>query len=98
MDETLLKQKVSRLIVPAALILPVLLMTANLTYDEWWSLLNFAPLSTLRILTDLSLPNNHPLNTLCLKILHNFSSLFLRSSAFIIPRPPYSEKIPRAKT
>ncbi|MBE6357780.1 MAG: hypothetical protein E7057_00855 [Lentisphaerae bacterium] len=85
MDETLLKQKVSRLIVPAALILPVLLMTANLTYDEWWSLLNFAPLSTLRILTDLSLPNNHPLNTLCLKILHDFSSapLILRLSSLI---------------
>ena len=68
MESGALKQKMIRLIFPAALILPCALMTANFTYDEFWSLINFAPLNIFQILTDLSLPNNHPLNTLFLKI------------------------------
>lgn len=37
---------------------------SGLEYDEIWTLENFAPLPLSRILTDLALPNNHPLNTL----------------------------------
>ena len=37
-------------------------------YDEIWSLQNYGPLSVWQILTDLGLPNNHPLNSLWMKI------------------------------
>ena len=37
-------------------------------YDEIWSLQNYGPLSVWKILTDLGLPNNHPLNSLWMKL------------------------------
>ena len=40
----------------------------SLQYDELWSWQFFAPLETGRIFFDLSLPNNHPLNTLFIKL------------------------------
>lgn len=39
-----------------------------LEYDEIWSLENFSGLSVGRIFTDLALPNNHPLNSLFVKL------------------------------
>ena len=42
---------------------------APLAYDEIWSLKEYAPLPAGRILTDLGLPNNHPLNSLWMKFL-----------------------------
>ena len=69
MDDGAAKRKIEKFILPLALIFPLALMTANLTYDEFWSLIRFAPLGAGEILTDLSLPNNHPLNTLFLKLL-----------------------------
>ena len=45
-----------------------------LEYDEIWSLQNYAPLSPGKILTDLGLPNNHPLNSLWLKCVAGFDS------------------------
>ena len=48
-------------------------LRVELQYDELWTLINFTPLDTFRILTDLSLPNNHPVNTLVLKFLSQFS-------------------------
>ncbi len=44
-------------------------------YDEIWSLLNFTGLSIGQILTDISLPNNHPVNTLLMKLLKNISQV-----------------------
>jgi len=69
------KKKIAGIIFLLSLILPLLLMSSNLLYDELWTLLNFVPLSTGQILTDLSLPNNHPLNTLVLKLLLPISGL-----------------------
>lgn len=43
-------------------------VNSGLEYDEIWTLSNFAPLPLSRILTDLALPNNHPLNTLGVKL------------------------------
>ena len=37
-------------------------------YDEIWSLENFSKLPIWQICTDLSLPNNHPINTLWIKL------------------------------
>ena len=59
------------LIFAAALRLPWL--SGEWQYDEIWSLLNFTGLSTGQILTDISLPNNHPVNTLLMKLLKNIS-------------------------
>jgi len=42
---------------------------APLAYDEIWTLENFSQLPVSRILTDLALPNNHPLNTLWIKFI-----------------------------
>ena len=36
----------------------------SLEYDEIWTCVNYAPASLTQIFTDLSTPNNHPLNTL----------------------------------
>lgn len=90
MDEAVLKSKITKLIFPVALLFPMALMTVNPVYDELWSLSNFAPLPLKQILTDLSLPNNHPLNSFFLKVLSVFSlnTVFLRlpsliSAAFI---------------
>lgn len=73
MDEAEIKLKISRLTIPLGVVLPLLVMTANLLYDEFWSLIHFVPLGIGQILTDLSLPNNHPLNTFALKVLSNIS-------------------------
>ena len=85
MEEAVLKQKISRLIFPVALLFPMVLMTANLAYDELWSLIYFSELPVTQILTDLALPNNHPLNTFFLKILSFISldTVFLRLPSFI---------------
>ena len=45
----------------------------SLAYDEIWTLSNFAPLPVRRLLFDLELPNNHPLNSILIKILSNWS-------------------------
>lgn len=60
----------------AALIWRVSYLTASFTYDELWSLLNFSGLDCGQILTDLSLPNNHPVNTLVLKLVSGISGNF----------------------
>ena len=43
-----------------------------LEYDEIWTLENFADLDVWRIINDLALPNNHPLNTLFVKLWSGF--------------------------
>ena len=48
-------------------------LQVELQYDELWTLIHFTPLDTFQILTDLSLPNNHPVNTLVLKFLSQFT-------------------------
>ncbi len=85
MEEAVLKQKISRLIFPVALLFPMVLMTANPVYDELWSLIFFSELPVTQILTDLALPNNHPLNTFFLKILSliSFNTVFLRLPSLI---------------
>ncbi len=61
------------LLLAAVLRLPMLF--AELQYDEIWTLFNFTDLSAGQILTDVSLPNNHPVNTLLMKLLKNFSTV-----------------------
>ena len=58
---------------------------SELQYDEIWSLQYFIPLDVFKILTDLALPNNHPVNTLILKFLHGISyePAFLRMGVFL---------------
>ncbi|WP_302453685.1 hypothetical protein [Victivallis vadensis] len=41
---------------------------SSLEYDEIWTMENFAPKPLSVIFTDLALPNNHPLNTLGVKL------------------------------
>ncbi len=41
---------------------------SGLEYDEIWTMENFAPKPLSAIFTDLALPNNHPLNTLGVKL------------------------------
>ena len=55
------------LLVAAVLRLPGL--SGEWQYDEIWTLFNFTDLSAGQILTDVSLPNNHPVNTLLMKLL-----------------------------
>ena len=69
------KSKILRLIFLGGFIAPILLMPSNFVYDELWTIQNFLPLGIGQILTDLSLPNNHPLNTLMMKIVSSFSEL-----------------------
>ena len=71
------------LLVAAVLRLPGL--SGEWQYDEIWTLFNFADLSFGRILTDISLPNNHPVNTLLMKLLKNFSTApqIIRLGVFI---------------
>ena len=57
-----------------ALVLRLPWLWNALEYDEIWSLRNYAPLSLGKILTDLGLPNNHPLNSLWLKCVAGFDS------------------------
>ena len=52
----------------SALAVRMLLFYRSLQYDELWSWQFFAPLGIKQILFDLSLPNNHPVNTLFIKI------------------------------
>ena len=56
-----------------AAILRIKGLFSELQYDEIWSLQYFIPLDVFKILTDLALPNNHPVNTLILKFLHGIS-------------------------
>ena len=69
------KSKILRLIFLGGFIVPILLMPSNFVFDELWTIQNFLPLGIGQILTDLSLPNNHPLNTLMMKIMSSFSGL-----------------------
>jgi 4-amino-4-deoxy-L-arabinose transferase-like glycosyltransferase len=48
-------------------------------YDEIWSLLNYSVLNVGQIFSDFSLPNNHPVNTLLIKLLY-----FSRENAWTI--------------
>ena len=43
------------------------LATRGLEYDEFWTLTHYVPLSVSSILSSLSTPNNHPLNSLLMK-------------------------------
>lgn len=52
----------------AALCLRLNMFIAPMEYDEIWTLENFSRHSVWRILTDLATPNNHPLNTLFVKL------------------------------
>lgn len=71
------------LLVAAVLRLPGL--SGEWQYDEIWTLFNFTDLSAGQILTDVSLPNNHPVNTLLMKLLKNFSTApqIIRLGVFI---------------
>lgn len=55
------------IIVLLALLLRMGEFFITLTYDEIWTLLNFVPHNSGRLLFDLELPNNHPLNTIAMK-------------------------------
>lgn len=61
-------------IVLLALLLRLPWMYNALEYDELWSLQHYTTLSFWQILTDLGLPNNHPLNSLCMKLTAGFDS------------------------
>ena len=61
------------LLIAAVLRLPGL--SGEWQYDEIWTLLNFTELGIFQILTDVSLPNNHPVNTLIIKLLKNISEV-----------------------
>ena len=61
------------LLIAAMLRLPGL--SGEWQYDEIWTLLNFTELGIFQILTDVSLPNNHPVNTLIIKLLKNISEV-----------------------
>ena len=45
------------------------LLFRDLEYDEIWSLENYAILPLTKIFSDLATPNNHPINTLLIKLL-----------------------------
>lgn len=63
------RQLVPALILAAALLVRFVGMAFSpLEYDEIWTLENFSNLSVGRIFTDLALPNNHPLNSLFVKL------------------------------
>ena len=51
------------------------MLSLPLEYDEIWTLENFAGLDAWRILNDLALPNNHPLNTLFVKLWSTFVTM-----------------------
>lgn len=75
----------SAMLLLLAALLRALQLSVELQYDEIWTLLNFTDLNVFQILTDLSLPNNHPLNTLVLKFLSTFSdmAIILRLGVFL---------------
>ena len=56
-------------IVLLALLMRLPEMFISLAYDEIWTLLNFTRLDFVRLLFDLELPNNHPLNSILIKLL-----------------------------
>lgn len=79
-----LKQCAEVLLTLAALLrLPGLF--GELQYDEIWSRAAFTGHNIFRILTDIELPNNHPVNTLVLKFLLNFSDspAFMRLGVYL---------------
>ena len=51
--------------------LPEFMIT--LAYDEAWTLINFAPLPVKQLFFDLALPNNHPLNSVLIKLIAEFT-------------------------
>lgn len=71
------------LLLAAVLRLPYLF--SEWQYDEIWTLLNFTDLNIGQILTDISLPNNHPVNTLLMKLLKNISEApqVIRAGVFL---------------
>ena len=77
----------------AAAALRLSLFFRSLQYDELWSLQFFAPLDWKNILLDLSLPNNHPLNTLGIKFVSSISEnifcirLFPMLCGILLPIP-----------
>ena len=77
--------KITVLLLLFAAMLRALQLSVELQSDELWTLINFAPLDTFQILTDLSLPNNHPVNTLVLKLLSQISlaPVILRLGVFL---------------
>ena len=62
-----------------ALISRVYFLKRFIEYDEIWSLLNYSVLNVGQIFSDFSLPNNHPVNTLLIKLLY-----FSRENAWTI--------------
>lgn len=75
-------KQLSCLIVIAAFLLQLPELLITLSYDEIWTFTNFARLPVSDIFFDLSLPNNHPLNTLLVKIVS------------LAPLPPECIRIP----
>ena len=70
------------LILAAALLLRLPEYFISLAYDEIWTLQNFVPLNIGKLLFDLELPNNHPLNSILVKVLAGF------------PLPPEAIRLP----
>lgn len=74
------------LLLTAAAAVRGFLLFRDLEYDEIWSLEKYAILSFSGIFSDLSTPNNHPVNTLLIKFLwfsrENFWSIRLGSVIF----------------
>ena len=74
------------LLLTAAAAVRGFLLFRDLEYDEIWSLEKYAILSFSGIFSDLSTPNNHPVNTLLIKFLwfsrENFWSIRLGSMIF----------------
>jgi len=62
-----------------ALICRIYFLKRFIEYDEIWSLLHYSVLSVQQIFSDFSLPNNHPVNTLLIKLLY-----FSRENAWTI--------------
>ena len=56
------------LIIAIAALLRFLNIFSALEYDEIWTLENFSRLDVFRLLTELALPNNQPLNSLFVKL------------------------------
>lgn len=57
------------ILLTAALAVRGFLIFRDLEYDEIWSLENYAVLPLGKIFSDLATPNNHPINTLLIKLL-----------------------------
>ncbi len=61
------------------------MLLSPLGYDELWSLENFSQQSMFQVFTDLSLPNNHPLNSLFIRlfVLAGFPALLIRLHSLV---------------